>query len=373
MRIGIDARFYGKIGRGLGRYTEQLILGLEKIGGKDEYFIFLLKENLEAYQPKNERFHKVLADIPWYGWREQIQLPFLFYKYKLDLVHFPHFNVPVFFWNKFIVTVHDLILLHYPTVRSTTLHPLYYWVKFLSYRFVLWMAIQRSRRVITVSKFTRQDILSNYSIRAEKVSVTYEANSVLCGTDVSLCGDTLSRYGIIAPYLLYVGNAYPHKNLEALLKAFLRIDRSGIQLVFAGKTDFFYDILKRTATSAPNVLFLDDVDDDELDCLYRHAKLFVYPSLYEGFGLPPLEAMARGIVVVSSNAASLSEILGDACIFFDPENIDSIADALKKALSLSEVDRDVIKKKGFAQAKLYSWDDMVRKTVRIYKRIGEGV
>lgn len=370
MRIGIDARFYGRIGRGLGRYTEQLILGLEKIGGRDEYFIFLRQENFDAYRPKNRRFHKVLADIPWYGWREQIFFPLLLRKYRLDLMHFLHFNVPVLFRKKFIVTIHDLILLHYPTVRATTLHPLYYWIKFFIYRFVLWRAIRNSDHIIAVSEFTRRDILSQYSVHPKKVSVTYEANSDFLGESALACSNVLERYGIISPYLLYVGNAYPHKNLDALLGAFARIGRDDIQLILVGKTDFFYDALRHRAASVSNVLFLDDVHDDELACLYAYAELFVYPSLYEGFGLPPLEAMARGTIVASSDAASLPEILGDACLFFHPEESEDMVRVLQRALALSDAERKVWKARGAARASRYNWNDMVRKTVRLYKQCG---
>ena len=134
MRIGIDARFFGSIGKGLGRYTQKLIENLGKIsaqGGpasgwdkENQYFIFLRKENWEEYQPSGKNFTKVLANIPWYGIREQLQLPGTLKKHNLDLVHFPHFNVPIFWKGKFVVTIHDLILFHYPTRRASTLSPL---------------------------------------------------------------------------------------------------------------------------------------------------------------------------------------------------------------------------------------------------------
>ena len=120
MRIGIDARFYGSQDKGLGRYSQKLLENLEKIdGGSDrEYLVFLRQKGFEQYQPGASNFKKVLADYPWYSWSEQILFPWRLYRYHLDLVHFCHFNVPIFYWKKYVVTIHDLILFHYPTVRN---------------------------------------------------------------------------------------------------------------------------------------------------------------------------------------------------------------------------------------------------------------
>ncbi len=177
MRIGVDARFYGAIGKGLGRYTQKLIENLEKISAKggNEYFIFLRKENFEDYQPKNENFQKVLADYRWYTLSEQINMPRILNKYNLDLVHFPHFNVPLFYRRKFVITIHDLILIHFPTIRGTTLNPLFYFLKFLAYKIVIRSAIKRAEKIIAVSNFTKNDILKNYGVPAEKIAVTHEA------------------------------------------------------------------------------------------------------------------------------------------------------------------------------------------------------
>ena len=215
MRIGIDARFYGPIGKGLGRYTQKLIENLEKIDNSNQYFIFLKKENLGAYQPKNKNFQKVLADYHWYTFAEQIKFPRLLKKYKLDLVHFPHFNVPLFYRKKFIVTIHDLILIKFPTTRSSALSPIFYWLKFLAYKIVIRSAISRSKRIIAVSNFTKNDILEIYpKIPSSKVSVTYEACDDYCFFNPKNGEQIFSHYGIIKPYILYVGNVYPHKNPE---------------------------------------------------------------------------------------------------------------------------------------------------------------
>ncbi len=149
------------------------------------------------------------------------------------------------------------------------------------------------------------------------------------------------------PYILYVGNAYPHKNLKRLNLAFEKVKQDGLN----------YEL----------VLITDFVDDKELDNLYRNASLFVFPSLSEGFGLPPLEAMARGVAVVSSNATSLPEILGDGALYFNPLDIDDMAEKIKKALTDENLRKKLIEK-GFEQVKKYSWRKMAEETLELYSK-----
>ena len=373
MRIGIDARFFGPVGKGLGRYTQKLIENLEKIDENNQYFIFLKKENFEDYQPKNENFHKVLADYHWYTFSEQIKFPRLLKKYKLDLVHFPHFNVPLFYFGKFIVTIHDLILLRFPTIKSSTLSPLLYWLKFLVYKIVINSAIRRSNRIIAVSKFTKNDILENYPrIPGEKIIVTYEACDDYCFFNPRPDEEILARYGIIKPYLLYVGNAYPHKNPERLVSAFGELAKHplGLKLVFVGAEDYFYQRLKNFAADEKieNVIFAGFVPDYDLDAVFQNAIAYVRPSLYEGFELPPLEAMARGVPVICSDHLCAREILEDSAYYFDGEKIADIVRAIK-AVSENENLRQSLVQKGYRQVKKYSWESMAQKTLEIYKSI----
>lgn len=377
MRIGIDARFYGTLGKGLGRYTAQLIEHLEKVDTKNQYVIFSRPENYEAYTPKNKNFSKVRVDIPWYSLKEQLAYPFILKKHSLDLVHFPHFNVPFLYRRPFVLTLHDLILFHYPTLRSTTLSPLLYGVKYAAYRFVLGSALRRARHVLTVSEFTKQDILKHFPIPKERITVTYQANSALMKhgmedkknlltTNYSL----LTTNGIIHPYILYVGNAYPHKNLEKLVRAFSALRQKDLQLVLVGKTDHFYAELQRfvSRSNAENIVFTGEVTDEELDSLYSGARMYVFPSLYEGFGLPPLEAMAHGIPVACSRAASLPEVLGDAALYFDPKSEDSIRGALEKMLGDEKL-REASVLRGHKRVKRFSWEYLAEKTLRVYRTV----
>jgi glycosyltransferase involved in cell wall biosynthesis len=176
MRIGIDARFYGpEYGKGIGRYTQKLIKNLEKIDQRNQYFIFLRKENFNNYQPQNENFHKVLADYQWYSLNEQIFFPWQLYKFKLDLVHFLHFNVPLFYFKPFVVTIHDLIH-EQSSSQSSNLPSFLFFLKKRVYSLVIKNAIQRSRKIITISYFSQKEIIKKYNVDQNKIIVIYEAS-----------------------------------------------------------------------------------------------------------------------------------------------------------------------------------------------------
>jgi len=374
MRVGIDARFYGSVGKGLGRYTQKLIENLEKISTPygNQYFIFLRKENWEEYQPLNKNFTKVLADIPWYGIREQIIFPRILRKLNLDLVHFPHFNVPYFYSGKFVVTIHDLILFHFPTRRASTLSPLFYRLKLAAYKIVIKNAIKNARAILTVSEHTRKDILKHFKINPDKVFVTHEAVDLLPAIPSDLPRqEVLKKYGIMKPYILYVGNAYPHKNLDVLATAFREVTRKHplLRLVLVGKEDYFYRRLKKFVRDGKikNIIFADFVSDNHLPVIYQEAQTYVFPSLYEGFGLPPLEAMREGTPVISSESSCLPDILGEAAYYFDPKATGEIAEAIEKAL----IDKDLREKlisAGRKQIKKYNWEKMARETLEIYSK-----
>ena len=377
MRIGIDARFYGSIGKGLGRYTEKLITHLEKIDSTNQYFIFLRRENFDEYVPARENFQKVLADYPWYGWQEQFLLPILLFRCKLDLVHFPHFNVPILYGKKFVVTVHDLILLRFPTTENTTLGRLGYAVKYVLYRLVIARAVKRALAVLTVSHFTKNDIITHYPDAAGKLFVTTEAAQDECFfVQKEVCSHILERLGIKEPshgkigeYFLYVGNAYPHKNLEAIVSA--AQDFPEWKFVFVGKEDFFYRRLKKSAARVKNILFVGFVSDRDLSVLYRYAGAYLFPSRYEGFGLPGLEAMQYGLPVLASNQGALPEVYGDAALFFDPDKPSDMTRVIRQFLEYSDEERVCLKGNGFARASMFHWCDMAETTLEVYRGSAE--
>jgi len=369
MRIGIDARFYGPLGKGLGRYTQKLIQYLEEIDSVNQYFIFLRRKNFDAYEPQNRNFTKVLADFQWYSFAEQVRFPFLLKKYNLNLMHFPHFNVPLLYSKPFVVTIHDLILVHFPTVKATRLNPFFYWAKFLAYRIVIHSAMKRAQKIFAVSRFTRNDIITHYALSKEKIIVTYEAGD-LAEHSIIRDATALTHYGIIEPYLLYVGNAYPHKNLETLLATFYEMQKkfSELQLVLVGRDDFFYGRLKRIIArkKISGVVILSSVTDDHLRSLYANAKVFVFPSLYEGFGLPPLEAMAHSVPVVSSDHPCMREILGESAYYVDARSVTALQNGITEVFLNKQLQRSLIRK-GREQVKKYHWRDMAEKTLQTYK------
>ena len=364
IRIGIDARLYGPKQTGPGRYVQKLIQNLEEIDLDNQYIIFLRKENWNEYQPKNKNFKKVLADCHWYTLKEQILMPFKIRQAKVDLMHFPHFNVPVFCFKPFVVTIHDLILKRFPTRRVSALEPFSYWFKNIAYHLVIYSAIKRSKKIIAISNYTKKDILKYFSIDSKKIKVIYEGapQEIFNSSNDNI----LKKHNISKPYLLYVGNAYPHKNLERLIMAFDGLNKNGMQLVLAGRLDFFYKKIQKRFSGFKNIVFTDFILDKDLPTLYQNASLYIFPSLCEGFGLPPLEAMTYQIPVVSSKATCLPEILGQAAIYFNPEDIEDMKQKIKLVLEDKQLQKELILQ-GNKKIREYSWVKMAQEVLREYE------
>ncbi|KKP59427.1 MAG: Glycosyl transferase, group 1 [Candidatus Magasanikbacteria bacterium GW2011_GWC2_34_16] len=372
MKIGIDARMYGPKQGGLGRYVEQLVLELEKIDNQNEFVIFLRADNWNEYTPSKPNFKKVLANISWYGWQEQFKLTPIIKKEKVDLMHFPHWNIPLFYNDPFIVTIHDLILLHYSTRQASTLGPITYWFKNLLFKKVLRHAVNKAEHIITPSEFTKQDVMKNLNIPPEKITTTLLApNQHYSNTTQQQFNNlTIQQFNITKPYILYVGVAFPHKNLEGLLKAwkiFCEKYGNNYQLVLAGKKNYFYQTIINNLTIQQfnNVTFIDFPSDSELSFLYKNASLFVFPSLYEGFGIPPLEAMQINLPVASSSSSCLPEILEDAAVYFDPNNYPEMADTIYSGLTNQNL-RQNLQKNAIKLLAKYSWHETAKKTSQIY-------
>ncbi len=368
MKIGIDARMMGK-GFGLARYVEQLILHLLQTDKKNEYVLFLKKEQFfdPFLFPQNTSYYKkVLADIPWYSWKEQVEFLQILNREDVDLFHFPHWNVPYFFKRPYVVTIHDLTMFHYSRSEATTLGPIKFWIKDCAHRILLRKVVKQSRHILTVSDFTKNDIQKTLQVPLSKMSVTYQAPF-----------ETTIQEKCVSPtqtksYVLYVGAAYPHKNLEGLLKAwkiFQKKHGQAYDLLLVGKDNYFYNRLQQKFPAevfANSVKYKGFASDAELVSLYENAELFIFPSFYEGFGLPPLEAMAHGIPVVASNQSSLPEVLGDAALFFDPKDPEHMAEMLHQGL-LDQQMRGILVKKGLERVRMFSWEHLAQKTLAVYE------
>lgn len=374
MIIGIDARMYGPRQGGIGRYIEKLILELEKFDTQNEYRIFLNVENWDEYQPVNPKFHKVLANIPWYGWREQVLLPGLIKKQGVNLMHWPHWNAPIFYRGKSIVTIHDLILWHFPSRQSTTLDPWFYWLKYGFFRWLLRRVIKQTDKILVPTEFTKNDLLKTFSLQPDKVVVTYEgAGQGRDGTEKP-AENFLSQLTIYKPYILYVGSAYPHKNLDKLLAGFEIFNQrhpEEYQLVLAGQDSYFYQRLKNLLHSRYYqlpVVLTGFVLDERLPWLYELASAYVFPSFYEGFGLPGLEAMQAGVPVMAANSSCLPEVYGSAVLYFDPHKSEEIALSLEQILTQPKLQNE-LKLKGLEQVQKFSWAMCAKDTLQAYKNV----
>lgn len=369
MNIGIDARMFGpKVGGGgLGRYVQQLVLELQAQDHKNRYILFLKKENFDDCKITNPNFEKRLADIHWYTLKEQTKLAKIMDAENLDVIHFPHWNVPLNLHTPFLVTIHDLILLEQPrSARATTRHPLVYLLKRAAHRLVLRHAIKKSQHIIAVSKFTKKSILKHYpGLSSKKVDVVYEGVTAFENKALTTIPP------VAKPYFLYVGNAYPHKNLLSLLHAFSFFHQTNpdVRLVLAGRDDVFYKRLKQEVEElelpSDIVTFVMNPNDTELQNLYQHADLYLFPSLIEGFGLPPLEAMSEGVPVAASNTTCLPEILGEAAIYFSPHDIEDMVKAMESVIEDTEL-RERLITRGKERVTKFSWSQMASEIMHGY-------
>ncbi len=359
MKIGIDARFYSLHG-GLGRYVSELIRHLIALPNNHQWYFFVPRGTAMDALPANCQL--IETDIPWYGWREQVQLPRLLNKYQLDLMHFPHFNIPLLYHRPFVVTIHDLILLTQPdSAQATTLGPLRYQLKRLAYRATLWKAVTAARAIIATSEHTKRDI-QKFFPSAKNITVTYQAS----------CWPVMPSTRERRRQFLYVGNCYPHKNVGLLIRTFATFAQTHpeYRLIIGSHADaFFTSLMQTTAKEYPQapVTFLADPTDGQVQELYQTSELYVFPSRYEGFGLPGLEAMAAGLPVVCSDSSCLPEIYGQAACYF---RSDSQADLLRilSELTASSDQRAELQAAGYAQVRRYSWQRLAVDTLAIYEK-----
>ncbi|MBI2050201.1 MAG: glycosyltransferase family 4 protein [Parcubacteria group bacterium] len=384
MRIGIDCRLYGTRHRGIGRYTEQLVLNIAKYPASHQYALFVPSVVADALRLDPNQFTIVRADVPHYGPAEHLRMPRLIRRSGVDAMHFTHLNVPYWCPVPYVATIHDLIAFHFPSERATELPKWKHRIKIWGLKAVLKNAVKKARKVIAVSEFTKRDLVRHLNVPEENIIVTHlGVEQLLLGTGLlrntpQFDAMLAEKFGIDRPYLLYVGSAYPHKNLEKLIDAYAllcREHRRRWQLVLAGREDAFYGRVRAYADAAltepefrRGVIFTGEVSDSVLDGLYRSAKCFVFPSRYEGFGLPPLEAALRGVPVVCSKAGSLPEVMAEGACYIDPDSASDIADKLN-AIGSSHKVADEIASLGRERAKRFTWEKTAQETVDVYDSI----
>lgn len=372
MRIVIDGRMVQE--SGIGRYIRNLITNLQTIDKENEYFILHLQKDYDtlAY---DSNFQKILADFRWYGVTEQIKLPRLLQNIRPDLVHFPHFNVPVFYLGNYIVTIHDLIHQHFQMKRTTRLNPLSFKVKQLGYKKIFKNALKKSAKIIVPSNYIKDLLFDEWGVSNDKVVVTYEAvdGKILeLSKKLELKSQKLlEKFNIKLPYIFYVGNAHPHKNVEGLIKAFLRLKKnhSSLKLVLSGNDHYFWKRIKREF-QYEDIIYTGFISDKELVGLYRNAECFIVPSFEEGFGIPLLEAMACSCPVVSSNKGSLREVGADAALYFDPFDIEDMVKKTSQVINNEKLRKNLIEK-GLKRYRQFSWETLGKKTLEVYKCVSQ--
>lgn len=365
MRIGVDGReLAGDRRTGIGRYMVEVLRaaaneGLECLVYGDE--TISLPVRLPGVSVRR------LTGV-WTPWVDQVRLPRLLTKDRISVFLSPYYKCPLTAPCPVVITVHDLFFIHYPGDRRpvydavmTTLARLY---------------AARAAAAIADSEYTKRAIVELLGVRAAKVTVI----PVALGAEFkpeTLTDEVTKRYGIVPPYILYVGNFLPHKNVPRLIQAYACLDKElkgTHQLVLAGgdrehRNDL--ELLAGRLSVADRVLFPGLIEDAHLPAVYSGAVLFVLPSLEEGFGLPALEAMACGAPVAASNRAAIPEVVGDAALLFDPENVSAIAEAMTIALSQQDV-RERMRRRGFSRAESFTLERTAGRVVAVLREVATG-
>jgi len=375
--IVIDARFLDPKKAGISRYTRELIKGITRIKTGAKWIVIVKNgEKFEddfkdALDKSKDTIELIGTDIGHYTLSEQREFLKLLNNLKPDLIHFTNFNHPVRLKRPFVTTIHDLIMSKNPTSNRSR-------VRNFAYNYVMRNAVKRSKLILTVSNYSKRDIVTEYKIVPDKVMVTYNGIDTHRFRPISnptRLNAVLAKYKIDKPYILNVGQWMKHKNLYALVDAMERLNaelkyKGKYQLVIAGRPreyDAMVEYIK--AKNLESVVLLPGfVDETDLPILYNAARLFAFPSLAEGFGIPPLEAMACGTPVVSSNATCMPEVLGDAALYFDPRNVKNITEVIIAGLTNTSL-RDKCIKKGLTQASRYRWQETVDGTLKAYEKV----
>ncbi|MFH0925329.1 MAG: glycosyltransferase family 1 protein [bacterium] len=363
-RIGIDIRKIDDYG--IGTYIQNLLNGLPYDNNITYLFLGNDRMPIDKYIKKNTNYRQVNSKS--YSFKELITIPYIAYSNNLDLLHVPHYVVSPFTPHriKVIVTIHDIIHLLFPKYFPFPLA--YYYAKVM-----LSLVSKRANKIITVSEYSKQDMVKHLRISPNKIEVIYNGlDPVFCSEEKKIKDKRACHPLIARDYLLYVGNFKPHKNLTNLIKSFNILYNTyskNYDLILAGgNLDEQPDLknLVRQYSLSHVVKSLGYISLKELPPLYSNATLFIYISLYEGFGFPPLEAMACGIPVIVSNRSSLPEIIGDAAVFVDPYNIENIYEGMISVLSSTYFKNELVAK-GKKRAEKFSWKEMSKKVVNVYE------
>ena len=371
MRIGINALYSmsGSVG-GMETYLRNIVRAILKHDTQNKYIFFANKENYEYFDTEQDNFVKVLCPFPkglgikLFFW-EQCILPFQASKYKVDILFSPVYTSPAFLSCKSVVTIHCMNYYYNPEDYSRHILPYL--------RIFIPLSARRSDKIITVSNNTKNELIKNLEINAEKIRVIYYGVDKGFSPDLEfdVQNELSLKYGIKGKYILSIAGYRASKNVLSAVKAFNVLKKKyGLEhkLVIVGKEGMETFKIKefiRECSLASEVLFAGPVPNEKLAPFYCGADLFVFLSLYESFGIPLIEAMACGTPVISSNKTALPEIVGDAGILVDPHNIEAIASQMNRVLSNEQLKMDLFEK-GLERAKIFSWDNAAQELLSVF-------
>jgi len=367
MRVAIDARKLHDFG--IGTYIRNLLRTLARIDRDTEYVLLCHPADLQVAGQLGPNFRAVLEPAGNYSIREQFHVPYLLLRERPDVYHAPHYVLPPAVPCRSVVTIHDCIHLMFPQYLPNR-------AAYVYARALMWAAAKRSDRILTVSESSKRDILHYFNVPPEKIDVVYNALDERFGAEPrpEEIARVRERFQLDGGFVLYAGNIKPHKNLVRLIDAFEGLRRDGfedLKLLIIGDEISRWPALRRAVHKYKlhkHVRFLGFLPDETLAVLYRLAAVFVFPSLYEGFGLPPLEAMASGTPVVTSNVSSLPEVAGDAAVLVDPYDAVAIKEGIKSVLTNPEL-AESLRRKGLQRAREFSWERSVARTREIYRQV----
>jgi glycosyltransferase involved in cell wall biosynthesis len=361
MRIAIDARMIkpGSM-HGIARYVYELLRGLSEKSGRHEYLVLVNADTPLHEESWSSLFEFVEVKSGWISFREQIELPRVLKKHRVDLFHSPSFVAPLLVPCKMVMTIHDLNHLVLPQFY-TPFHQLYY-------KLFVRSCIQRSQYILTVSHFSKSEIERNLLLDGNKIFVTYNGVSELYKPekDPEKLQYVREIYELPEEFILCVSSNKPHKNVQLLVKAYCYSDVQ-VPLVLATPVDSSLLRLAETVGKKHQIYFSKFIAEEHLPAIYSMTKLFVYPSTYEGFGLPPLEAMSCGAPVVVARSSSLPEVVGEHAIFANPYDYQDIARALEKGVQDRKFVNQIMKDVDHHRSQ-FSWQSMVRQTIEVYDR-----
>jgi glycosyltransferase involved in cell wall biosynthesis len=375
MRIAIDIRKINEFG--VGTYIWNLVRNLAAIDARNEYLLIGSHRNFHELGPLPQNFKQLYQPEEETLWRHHITVPFALRRESIDVLHVPHHEAPFFTPSKLVVTIHDCVHLLFPYEDSSKFR------HYRSYRQTKRVA-ESAKHVLAVSRSTKEDLINIFRLADSKISVVHNAldERFAFSHTPDERKHVLERYQLKDPFVLYSGKIRPHKNLHRLIEAFavLKSELSederykNLKLIIIGDELSKHQYLRLTVIRSgaqQDVRFFGFVPYPILRVFYQSATLFAFPSLYEGFGLPPLEAMANRTPVVASNTSSLPEVLDDAAVLVNPENVFDIARGMKSILA-DDVLRQKIVQKGVEQVSKFSWKVAAEKVLRIYEHVAVG-